>query len=173
MTSNDGTTIAINTITTVTPMRNVYCRSRVSTFDWLNLFGLIVAARGSMRNITSNVLTMGEQLHRLSAVYSALQVLGIYTLQRKFCQRYNGHKDQHNYADCLRILLSGQQVRTDFVFRPASVHEISGYRHCKIDGSLEVEKLACLKLFGGARTHNEAKDDIERLAISVWVSHVS
>jgi hypothetical protein len=67
ITSNDGTAMAIITITTVLPSRKTALRRLERKVDWLNLFGLIVAARGSILKMTSRVLMMGEQLQRISS----------------------------------------------------------------------------------------------------------
>ena len=62
MTSKEGTRMASKTIVQVTPIRKTARRVLVRKVDWLKRFGLTEAARGSMRESTSSVDMIGEQL---------------------------------------------------------------------------------------------------------------
>ena len=68
MSSKLGIVIAIMTATAVTSIRKNAFRRDVRSFDWLKRFGLRSAARGSTREYTSIVETIGAALEPASAV---------------------------------------------------------------------------------------------------------
>lgn len=109
--SKDGTRMANTTIKTVTPSRKIARKVFVKKGDWLNLLGLMVAARGSMRETTSKVLTIGAQLEHVIVYISMSSECVEHLLQRKFCQGHD--RDQHfdHNLQGFRIAFRCQNIR--------------------------------------------------------------